>query len=65
MELVDERDRTVDLLSAIPASVSRHPRTPPDARFYRRLDLSGFVGDCELDAELDTRFLNRSFRWLV
>ncbi len=37
-----ERDRTVDLLSAISAFVSRHTRIPPDSIFYQRPDLSGF-----------------------
>src|SRR5713226_6626767 len=38
-----ERARTVDLLSAIQAFVSRHLRTPPDSIFYDRLELSRFV----------------------
>src|SRR6266542_3743801 len=38
-----ERDRTVDLLNAISAFVSRHTRTPPDSTFYRGPHLSGFV----------------------
>ena len=38
-----ERDRTVDLLNAICAFVSRHTRTPPDSTLYRGLDSSGLV----------------------